>query len=66
MSYEVSILLLRVLMIVIVFLIVTLVFIFIKYKQNKENESIYKRLSGYSKDCLYYYQIYPETKFIYI
>lgn len=66
MTYELIILIVKLLIVVIVFLIVTLVFILIKYKKNKKNESIYKRLLGYSKDCLYYYQIYPEAKFIYL
>ncbi len=66
MNYECIILLVKVLIIVIVFLILTLVFVLIKHKKNKEKERFYKRLLGYSKDCLYYYQIYPETKFIYL
>jgi diguanylate cyclase (GGDEF)-like protein/PAS domain S-box-containing protein len=66
MNYEWILLLVKVLTIVIAFLILTLAFVLIKYTKNKEKEKFYKRLLGYSKDCLYYYQIYPETKFIYL
>ncbi len=66
MTYDLVISIVKLLTAFIVFLIVTLIVILIKYKKSKENESIYKRLLGHSKDCLYYYQIYPETKFIYL
>lgn len=66
MNYEWILLLVKVLIIIIVFLIIILIFVLIKNKKNKEKEKFYKRLLGHSKDCLYYYQIYPEKKFIYL
>lgn len=44
----------------------TFVFVLIRYNKDKEKERFYKRLLGYSKDCLYYYQMYPEIKFKYL
>lgn len=66
MTYELVFLLVKVLIVIIVCLVVALVFVLIRHKKDKEKERFYKRLLGYSKDCLYYYQIYPETKFIYL
>jgi diguanylate cyclase (GGDEF)-like protein/PAS domain S-box-containing protein len=40
--------------------------LFKKYKNHKGKEVFYKRLLDYSKDSLYYYQIYPDIKFKYI
>lgn len=66
MSYEYITLLVKILIAIIIFLLIALLYVLIKYKKKKEKEKFYKRLLGYSKDCIYYYQIYPETKFIYL
>lgn len=66
MNYEIAFFLVKVLIIIIVCLILTLVFVLIRYNKDREKEKFYKRLLGHSKDCLYYYQIYPEVKFKYL
>lgn len=66
MEYELVFLLVKVLIIIILCLLAALVFVLIRYIKSKEKEEFYKRLLGYSKDCLYHYQIYPETKFRYL
>ena len=66
MNYDVIFLLVKALIIIIVCLILTLVFVLIRYKKYKDKVRFYKRLLGYSKDCLYYYKIYPKKKFKYL
>ncbi len=51
---------------VIICLLEALWAIFIKYKHVMERERVYRSLLEHSKDCLYYFEIYPEMKFKYL
>lgn len=66
MNYDIKFLLVKVGIIIIVCLTLALVFVLSRYKKYKEKVSFYKRLLGYSKDCLYYYQYYPKKEFKYL